>query len=89
MKNLYRESFTLNESQCSVVADKPEGIDAAKESIKRNRLQLEAYIKTNPNFFHTLEPVSVPNEPLVAKWRKPQKKQVWDPWQPSPAFWQI
>jgi ApbE superfamily uncharacterized protein (UPF0280 family) len=67
MKNLYRESFTLNESQCSVVADKPEGIDAAKESIKRNRLQLEAYIKTNPKFLHTLEPVSAPNEPRVAK----------------------
>jgi ApbE superfamily uncharacterized protein (UPF0280 family) len=67
MKNLYREAFTLQESQCSVIADKPEGIKAAKDSIKRHRLQLEAYIKTNPEFFHTLEPVSAPCEPLVAK----------------------
>jgi ApbE superfamily uncharacterized protein (UPF0280 family) len=67
MKNLYRESFTIKESQCSVITDKSEGIDAAKESIKRNRLQLEAYIKTNPKFFHTFKPVPAPNEPLVAK----------------------
>jgi ApbE superfamily uncharacterized protein (UPF0280 family) len=67
MKNLYREAFALNESQCSVIADKPEGISAAKDSIKRHRLQLETYIKTDPKFFHTLEPIKAPSEPLVAK----------------------
>jgi ApbE superfamily uncharacterized protein (UPF0280 family) len=67
MKNLYRESFTLKESQCSVVADKPEGISAAKDSIKHHRLQLETYIKIDPKFFHTLEPIKAPSEPLVAK----------------------
>jgi ApbE superfamily uncharacterized protein (UPF0280 family) len=67
MKNLYREAFSLKESQCTVISDKPEGINTAKESIKHNRLQLEAYIKTNPKFFHTLEPVPVPTEPSVAK----------------------
>ncbi len=64
---LFKEAFSLKESQCTVVADKPEGIQAAKDSIKRHRRRLEAYIRTNPKFFHTLEPVPVPSKPLVAK----------------------
>jgi ApbE superfamily uncharacterized protein (UPF0280 family) len=67
MKNLFREAFSLKESQCTLIADKQEGIQAAKESIKRHRRRLEAYIKTNPKFFHTLEPVPAPSKPLVAK----------------------
>jgi ApbE superfamily uncharacterized protein (UPF0280 family) len=65
--NLFKEAFQLKESQCTVIADKPEGVQTAKDSIKRHRRSLEAYIKTNPNFLHTLEPVPVPTEPLVAK----------------------
>jgi ApbE superfamily uncharacterized protein (UPF0280 family) len=67
MKNLIREAFSLKESQCTIIADKPEGIRAAKDSLKRHRRRLEAYIKTNPKFFHTLEPIPVPTKPLVAK----------------------
>jgi ApbE superfamily uncharacterized protein (UPF0280 family) len=67
MKNLIREAFTLKESQCSIIADKQAGITAAKNSLKQNRQQLEAYIKTNPTFLHTLKPVPAPTEPLVAK----------------------
>jgi ApbE superfamily uncharacterized protein (UPF0280 family) len=67
MTILHREAFTLKESQCHVIADKPEGITAAKNSLKRHRQQLEAYIKNNPTFLHTLKPVPVPAEPLVAK----------------------
>lgn len=64
---LFKEAFQLKESQCTVIADKPEGIQAAKDSIKRHRRKLEAYIKTNPTFLHTLEPVPAPSKPLVAK----------------------
>jgi hypothetical protein len=64
---LVKEAFQLKESQCTVIAEKLEGIQTAKNSIKHHRLQLEAYIKTNPNFFHTLKPFPVPAEPLVAK----------------------
>ena len=67
MKNLIREAFSLKESQCTIIADKPEGIRAAKDSLKRHRRRLEAYIKTNPKFLHTLEPVPVLTKPLVAK----------------------
>jgi ApbE superfamily uncharacterized protein (UPF0280 family) len=67
MKTLHREAFTLQESQCHVIADKPKGIQVAKGSLKQNRQLLEAYFKTNPTFLHALEPVAVPTEPLVAK----------------------
>ena len=64
---LFKEAFQLEESQCTVISDKPEGIQTAKNSIKSHRCKLEEYIKTNPNFFHSLEPIPVPTEPLVAK----------------------
>jgi ApbE superfamily uncharacterized protein (UPF0280 family) len=64
---LFKEAFQLKESQCTAIADKPEGIQTAKDSIKRHRRSLEAYIKTNPKFFHTLEPIPAPSKPLVAK----------------------
>jgi ApbE superfamily uncharacterized protein (UPF0280 family) len=67
MKDLIREAFTLKESQCNIIADTQAGITAAKDSLKQNRQQLEAYIKTNPIFFHTFEPVPAPAEPVVAK----------------------
>ena len=64
---LFKDAFQLKESQCTVIADKPEGIQAAKNSIKHHRRRLETYIRTNPKFFHSLEPVPVPSKPLVAK----------------------
>jgi len=64
---LFKDAFQLKETKCTVIADKPEGIQTAKYSIKRHRRSLEAYIKTNPNFLDTLEPVPVPTAPLVAK----------------------
>jgi ApbE superfamily uncharacterized protein (UPF0280 family) len=64
---LFKEAFQFKETQCTIIADKPEGIQTAKNSLKRHRLQLEAYIQTNPNFLHTLKPVTVPSAPLVAK----------------------
>lgn len=67
MKSLHREAFTLKESQCNLIADKLEGIQKAKDSLERNRRELEAYITANPNFHRTLTPVPVPPEPVVAK----------------------
>ncbi len=64
---LFKEAFTLKESQCTVIADKQEGIQTAKDSITRHRRRLQAHIKTNPIFLSTLEPIPVPSKPLVAK----------------------
>jgi ApbE superfamily uncharacterized protein (UPF0280 family) len=67
MKGLFKEAFELAESKCVIISDRKEGLSKAKDSITRNRCKLEAYIKTNQTFLHTLEPATVPNKPLVAK----------------------
>ena len=68
MKNsLFKEAFTLNETQCFIISDKQEGIKTAIASIKRSRQHLETYIEGHPNFSYTLKPYPPPKEPLVAK----------------------
>lgn len=67
MKNLFKEAFQLKETQCTIIADRVEGIQTAKESIKHHRQQLEEYIKANSKFFYTLESFPAPSKPLVAK----------------------
>jgi ApbE superfamily uncharacterized protein (UPF0280 family) len=64
---LFKETFSLKETQCSILSDKPQAIQAAIESIRRNRQELELYVRANPKFLYTLEPIAVPEKPLVAK----------------------
>ena len=65
--NLFKETFTLKETQCTIISDKQKGIQAAIESIKCNRVALELYVKANPKFLYTLKPIPPPEKPLVAK----------------------
>ncbi|MGD0450696.1 MAG: UPF0280 family protein [Candidatus Bathyarchaeia archaeon] len=65
--NLFKENFTLKETQCTIISDKQKAIQAAIESIKRNRQELEIYVRTNPKFLFTLKPIVAPEKPLVAK----------------------
>ena len=64
---LFKEGYTYKDSVCHIISDTQQGIDIAKESIKHNYQELENYIRGHQIFFHTFDPVSVPNEPLVAK----------------------
>ncbi|MGA2682788.1 MAG: UPF0280 family protein [Candidatus Bathyarchaeia archaeon] len=66
-KNLFKETFTLKETLCTIISDKPQGIRAAEDSIRRTRQELEVYIKENPKFLYTLKPYPAPEKPLVAK----------------------
>jgi ApbE superfamily uncharacterized protein (UPF0280 family) len=65
--NLIKETFTLKETQCTIISDKQKGIQVAIESIKRNREELELYGKANPKFLYTLKPFPPPETPLVAR----------------------
>ena len=67
MKNLFKQAFTYKDSNCTLVADRQEGIKAAQESIKHHRTQLEEYLSTHPKFGWTLKPFPAPEKPLVAK----------------------
>ncbi|TRO49695.1 UPF0280 family protein [Candidatus Bathyarchaeota archaeon] len=64
---LFKEVFQIEESQCTIITDKSEAIQIAKNSIKHHRCYLKEYIRTHPKFFHSLEPIFVNDEPLVAK----------------------
>jgi uncharacterized protein len=65
--HLLKESFAIKESQCTLISDCQTAIDAAKESIRHNRGELELYVRANPKFLYTLTPLSVLDSPLVAK----------------------
>lgn len=65
--NLFKEAFTVKETQCTIISDRKKAIQTAKESIKRNREELEIFVKANPKFLHTLKPISVPEKPVVAR----------------------
>ena len=67
MKNLFKNSFQLKETRCTVITDRPLGFEIAERSIRLHRQQLEQYIETHPKFSYTLEPFPAPEEPLVAK----------------------
>ena len=67
MKKLFKRVFVLKESNCTILTDKEQAIETAIESFKLQRGLLEDYIKTNPKFLHSLKPVQIPPEPLVAK----------------------
>jgi uncharacterized protein len=67
MKNLFKQTFSFKETQCTIIADKESGIQTAIDSIKHNRAQLEDYVAAYPKFVWTLKPVPAPEKPLVAK----------------------
>jgi ApbE superfamily uncharacterized protein (UPF0280 family) len=64
---LFKENFSLKETQCTILSDRPQAIQAAIESIKRNRQELELYVRANPKFLYTLKPIIAPEKPLIAK----------------------
>jgi ApbE superfamily uncharacterized protein (UPF0280 family) len=64
---LFKEAFLFKETQCTIIADKKNGIQTAINSIKQNRKALEEYGEAHPNFFNTLESTPAPAKPLVAK----------------------
>jgi len=65
--NLFKENFNLKDSVCTIISDKEQAIQTAKESITRNRQELKNYIQTNQKFFYTFDPIQAPPKPLVAK----------------------
>lgn len=66
-KSLVREVFRYKETNCTIIADNEKVVRAAMSSIKQHRKKLEEYIKKHPVFLHSLHPVPVSREPLVAR----------------------
>jgi ApbE superfamily uncharacterized protein (UPF0280 family) len=66
IRDLYRDSFSFKESQCTIISDKQNGINAAIDSIKRNYLELASFIQANPLFLNSFTPVTPVDKPLIA-----------------------
>jgi len=67
-KNLFKQAFRLKESDCTIIADREDGIETATSSIKNNLKLLEEYIKAHPPFLFSLNPVAVEDgAPKVAR----------------------
>jgi ApbE superfamily uncharacterized protein (UPF0280 family) len=58
-KNLFKQAFRLKESDCTIIADREDGVETATSSIKSNLKLLEEYIKVHPQFLFSLIPVAV------------------------------
>ena len=64
---LIKEAFRLRESNCTIISDKKSCVELAKASIEYHRQQLEEYVKINPRFLHSFEPVSFEGGPKVVQ----------------------
>jgi ApbE superfamily uncharacterized protein (UPF0280 family) len=65
--NLFKRAFRFKESDCTIIADREDGIEIAISSIQRNRALLEEYVRENPIFLHSFEPVTFKDGPEVAR----------------------
>ncbi len=65
--DLFKRAFRFKESNCTIIADSEAGIETAILSIKSNRALLEEYIRENPIFLHSFEPIGFEDGPEVAR----------------------
>jgi len=66
-EKLFKRAFRHKESNCTIIADREDGIETAISSIERHRRLLEEYIKEHPQFLFSLEPVTVDTAPEVVR----------------------
>jgi len=66
-KNLFKKVFQFKETNCTILSDKEGAISKATSSIKYHRKELEKYIRNNPKFLYSLQPVPVKDGPLIVK----------------------
>jgi len=64
-EGLHRLRYQLRESQCTIITDKLEALEAATSAIRHNRTELERYIQDSPVFQMALEPIEVAEGPAA------------------------
>ena len=67
VKNLFKKTFQLEETNCTILSDNQYSIEVAISSIKHFRKQLEIYIRNHLNFLYSLSPVHVESGPEIVK----------------------
>jgi ApbE superfamily uncharacterized protein (UPF0280 family) len=66
-KNLFKKTFQLKETNCTIISNSEYPINIAISSLKHNRRLLEMYIREHPEFLYSLTPVHVENGPKIVK----------------------
>lgn len=66
-KKLLKNVFQHKETKCTILSDKEDAISKATSSIKYHREKLEKYIRNNPKFLYSLQPVPIENAPLIVR----------------------
>ena len=67
VSELTRYPYAVGETRGVIIADKPETIPLALDSIRELRRQLYGYVLSNHSFEYTLDPLSVEDAPRVAE----------------------
>ncbi|MFP3952372.1 MAG: UPF0280 family protein [Candidatus Bathyarchaeia archaeon] len=60
--DLHRRSFNLKESVCTIISDKPHALKIAEEAIYSQRKIIEDFIKREPHFQNSLDPLNLENQ---------------------------
>jgi len=66
-KNLFKQTFHRKETVCTVISDSESAVKTAMASIENQRKQLENYVRKNPRFLYSLEPVRMDEGPRIAE----------------------
>lgn len=65
--NLFKKTFSIKETRCTVLTDKFEALHVAEETIIYHRKQLESYIKGHVNFLYSLKPLEIKDGPEIVR----------------------
>jgi len=66
-ETLARKKFRIKETACTIIADKPEALKVAEDTIAYHRKQLESYIKSHADFLYALKPLEIADGPDVVR----------------------
>lgn len=66
-KNVFKHTFTIKETNCSIVTDRADARERALSSIIYHRRQLEEYCRNHQEFLYFLRPIHVDKGPQVVK----------------------
>ncbi len=66
-KNLFKQTFQRKETAGTAISDSESAVKAAISVIENHRKELENYVRKNPKFVYSLEPIRVDEGPRIAK----------------------
>ncbi len=64
---MIKKKFSINETVCTLIADKHEAVKVAEETIAHHRQQLESYIKKRVEFLRSLKPLKIVDGPKIVR----------------------